>query len=279
MTMDKLKANYLKSELYKCRDYLKGKGYNVVYLCIYGSQNYDLDIYTDDYKSDIDFKAVIIPTLDDLVYNCKPISTTIEYNGGQIDLKDIRSWVDTLVKANPAYIETLYTSLGIIDEDYREYIIPILRLRFALLYSLRAQFARAVYGMARAREAAFEHPCPSCISDIEKYKYSRKQLHHIVRFFYLLYGYVYDGYLSLEPTEEQKTFLLDIKIGKYKYEDACKIRDEYMQKLKILKDTYLDSIDEKTINYKVKEYVLDNARMVIKKSIIKEAKGIDLEEI
>ena len=277
--MDKLKADYLKSELYKCRDYLKGKGYNVVYLCIFGSQNYGLDIYTDDYKSDIDFKAVIIPTLDDLVYNCKPISTTIEYNGGQIDLKDIRSWVDTLVKANPAYIETLYTSLGIIDEDYREYIIPILRLRFALLYSLRAQFARAVYGMARAREAAFEHPCPSCISDIEKYKYSRKQLHHIVRFFYLLYGYVYDGYLSLEPTEEQKTFLLDIKIGKYKYEDACKIRDEYMQKLKILKDTYLDSIDERTINYKVKEYVLDNARMVIKKSIIKEAKGIDLEEI
>ena len=277
--MDKLKADYLKSELYKCRDYLKEKGYNVVYLCIFGSQNYGLDIYTDDYKSDIDFKAVIIPTLDDLVYNCKPISTTIEYNGGQIDLKDIRSWVDTLVKANPAYIETLYTSLGIIDEDYREYIIPILRLRFALLYSLRAQFARAVYGMARAREAAFEHPCPSCISDIEKYKYSRKQLHHIVRFFYLLYGYVYDGYLSLEPTEEQKTFLLDIKIGKYKYEDACKIRDEYMQKLKILKDTYLDSIDERAINYKVKEYVLDNARMVIKKSIIKEAKGIDLEEI
>lgn len=276
--MDKLKSDYLKSELYKCRDYLKEKGYNVVYLCIFGSQNYGLDIYTDDYKSDIDFKAVIIPTLDDLVYNCKPISTTIEYNGGQIDLKDIRSWVDTLVKANPAYIETLYTSLGIIDEDYREYIIPILRLRFALLYSLRAQFARAVYGMARAREAAFEHPCPSCISDIEKYKYSRKQLHHIVRFFYLLYDYIYDGYLSLEPTEEQKTFLLDIKIGKYKYEDACKIRDEYMQKLKILKDTYLDSIDEKTINYKVKEYVLDNARMVIKKSIIKEAKGIDLDK-
>ena len=276
--MDKLKADYLKSELYKCRDYLKGKGYNVVYLCIYGSQNYDLDIYTDDYKSDIDFKAVIIPTLDDLVYNCKPISTTIEYNGGQIDLKDIRSWVDTLVKANPAYIETLYTSLGIIDEDYREYIIPILRLRFALLYSLRAQFARAVYGMARAREAAFEHPCPSCISDIEKYKYSRKQLHHIVRFFYLLYDYIYDGHLSLEPTEEQKTFLLDIKIGKYKYEDACKIRDEYIQKLKILKDAYLDSIDEKTINYKAKEYVLENARKVIKKSIIKEAKGIDLDK-
>lgn len=35
---------------------------------------------------------------------------------------------------------------------------------------------------------------------------------------------------------------------------------------------------KKTINYRVKEYVLDNARMVIKKSIIKEAKGIDLDK-
>lgn len=206
--MDKLKADYLKFELYKCRDYLKGKGYNVVYLCIYGSQNYGLDIYTDDYKSDIDFKAVIIPTLDDLIYNCKPISTTIEYNNGQIDLKDIRNWTETLVKANPAYIETIYTSLYIIKEGYEEYMTSILKFKVPLLYSLRAQFTRAVYGMAKEKEAAFERPYPSCISDIEKYKYSRKRLHHIVRPFYLLYGYVYNGYLSLEPTEEQKNFFI-----------------------------------------------------------------------
>ena len=152
-------------------------------------------------------------------------------------------------------------------------------MRGKALLAEAAQTRQILIETAKAeKEAAVEHLCPSCISDIEKYKYSRKQLHHIVRLFYLLYGYVYDGYLSLEPTEEQKTFLLDIKIGKYKYEDACKIRDEYMQKLKILKDAYLDSIDEKTINYRVKEYVLDNARMVIKKSIIKEAKGIDLDK-
>ena len=147
--MDELKADYLKSELYKCRNYLKGKGYNVVYLCIYGSQNYGLDIYTDDYKSDIDFKAVIIPTLDDLIYNCKPISTTIEYNDGQIDLKDIRSWTETLVKANPTYIETIYTSLYIIEEGYEKYITSILKFKIPLLYSLRAQFVRAIYGMAK----------------------------------------------------------------------------------------------------------------------------------
>lgn len=266
--MDKLKADYLKSELYKCRDYLKEKGYNVVYLCIYGSQNYGLDIYTDDYKSDIDFKAVIIPTLDDLIYNCKPISTTIEYNDGQIDLKDIRSWIETLVKANPAYIETIYTSLYIIEEGYEEYIIPILRLRFALLYSLRAQFVRAIYGMAKEKEAAFDHPYPSCINDIKKYGYSRKQLHHIVRLFYLLSNYINTKLLSLEPEEDVRKFLLDIKTGKYPYEEACKIRDKYMKKLKILKDDYLDSIDENKINYKPKEYVLDSSRQAIKKFII-----------
>lgn len=273
--MDKLKFDYLKSELYKCRDYLKEKGYNVVYLCIYGSQNYDLDIYTDDYKSDIDFKAVIIPTLDDLVYNCKPISTTIEYNGGQIDLKDIRSWTETLVKANPAYIETIYTSLYIIEEGYEEYIIPILKFRVSLLYSLRAQFARAVYGMAKEKEAAFEHPYPSCISDIEKYGYSRKQLHHIVRLYYLLSRYINNKCVSLElePKKKEKEFLLNIKIGKYSYKTACGIRDKYINKLKTLKDDFINSIDENKINYKPKECVLDNARKVIKKSIIESIKN------
>lgn len=273
--MDKLKANYLKSELYKCKDYLKGKGYNVVYLCIYGSQNYGLDIYTDDYKSDIDFKAVIIPTLDDLVYNCKPISTTIKYNDGQIDLKDIRSWIETLAKANPAYIETIYTPLYIIEEGYVKYITSILKFKVPLLYSLRAQFARAIYGMAKEKEAAFERPYPSCISDIKKYKYSRKQLHHIVRLYYLLLSYINNKCISLElePKKEEREFLLNIKIGEYSYKAACEIRDEYINKLKTLKDNFINSIDENRIDYRPKEYILDNARKIIKKSIIDSIKN------
>lgn len=46
------------------------------------------------------------------------------------------------------------------------------------------------------------------------------------------------------------------------------IRDEYMNKLKTLKDDFINSIDENTIDYRPKKYILDNARKIIKKSII-----------
>lgn len=38
-------------------------------LVLQGSQNYRLDIYTEDYKSDIDTKAIVIPSLKDIVLN------------------------------------------------------------------------------------------------------------------------------------------------------------------------------------------------------------------
>ena len=266
------RKDYIKEKLEKCKKYLEEQGYNIAYVCVYGSQNYGLDLYTEEYKSDLDFKAVIIPTLDDLVYNSKPISTTIEYEGGQIDLKDIRSWVTTVIKGNPAYIETLYSKYKVIDERYKDYLVSIFRLRFALAWCLRAQFARAVYGMAKEKEAAFEHPYPSCIEDIEKFAYSRKQLHHIVRLYYLLNDFVRNSFLSFEPPEDKMKFLIDIKTGKYSYKEACKIRDEYIKKLKVLKDKFLESIDENKIDYRFKDVVNNLSKDIIKKCIVEEVK-------
>lgn len=260
--------DYIKKELEECYGYLVGQGYNIAYICIYGSQNYGLDLYTEEYKSDLDFKAVIIPTLDDLVHNSKPISMTIEYKGGQIDLKDIRSWVATVTKANPAYIETLYSKHKIFDKKYGDYLGVIFKMRFALVWCLRAQFARAVYGMAKEKEAAFEHPYPSCVKDIEKFGYSPKQLHHIVRLYYLFDEFVRNSFLNFEPPEDKIKFLTDIKLGKYPYEEACKIRDEYIEKLKNLKDKFLESIDENKINYNAKNVVINMSNEIIKKCII-----------
>lgn len=47
-------------------------GYNVLGVFLQGSQNYGLDYE----GSDIDTKAIIIPSFDDFVLNRKPISTT-----------------------------------------------------------------------------------------------------------------------------------------------------------------------------------------------------------
>lgn len=66
--MDNLKDKY---------NYLLEKGYKIIALFLQGSQNYNLDIYDDDYKSDIDAKAIILPTLQDIILNKAPISTTL----------------------------------------------------------------------------------------------------------------------------------------------------------------------------------------------------------
>ena len=48
-------------------------------------------------KSDLDFKAVIVPTLDDIVFGRRLVSTTHEFDidgvQGLVDVKDIRCYV------------------------------------------------------------------------------------------------------------------------------------------------------------------------------------------
>ena len=273
MSMDRTER--INSKLLEVKKFLEEQGYSVAYVCVYGSQNYGLDLYTREYESDLDFKAVIIPTLDNLVYNCKPVSKSIEFETGQIDIKDIRAWTETVVKANPAYIETLYSRYKLVDDKYKYQMNSIFRMKHALLWCLRGQFARAVYGMAKEKEAAFEHPYPSCIEDIERYGFSRKQLHHIVRLYYLLKNYYDKQILVLEPEFDVKSFLIDIKLGKYTYDNACAIRDEYMEKLKELKDNLLDSLDENKIDYSIKNDVINLSREIIKECIVNEVKGSD----
>ena len=44
-------------------DMLEEMGYKVVYVALYGSQNYNLETP----QSDLDFKSMVVPTLDDIV--------------------------------------------------------------------------------------------------------------------------------------------------------------------------------------------------------------------
>lgn len=207
-------------------------GYNVAYIWLYGSQNYNLDIYTDEYTSDLDFKCVIIPSLLDLVNNSKPVSTTYNYKDGQIDLKDVRVFVETLCKCNPAYIETLYTEYSIYTDDYK-YIIDE---RENIVSEMGAFLLKASYGMIKEKEKAFSHPYPSIKDKIDKYGYDPKQLHHIVRLQELMNIFVLTWKYKLKPIF--KDSLIDIKLWYMDMDGAEKTRDEYVSMAKELKDSY-----------------------------------------
>ena len=172
----------------KCKDrykFLKGTGYNVLAVMLYGSQNYDLD--TED--SDIDVKAILLPSLDDMIQNKSPISTSIEYENGLIELKDIREFYKTIKKGNPAYLEVLVSDYrygeGELYKTFEETFCNK-SLIDSYVQAIADRFYNACYGMMLQKQKALTHPYPSIKNKIDQYGFDSKQLHHIIRLYHMV---------------------------------------------------------------------------------------------
>ena len=75
-------------------------------LFLQGSQNYKLDYES----SDIDTKAIVLPSFSDFVLTHKPVSTThVMENDEHVDFKDIRLMFECIRKQNVNFIEILFT--------------------------------------------------------------------------------------------------------------------------------------------------------------------------
>lgn len=83
----------------------------------YGSMNYGTFEFG---KSDVDTKAIIIPTFDNCIFD-KPISKELHINDTHCEVKDIRLMVDCYKKQNLNFIETLFTPYYKINPIY-EYL-------------------------------------------------------------------------------------------------------------------------------------------------------------
>lgn len=260
--------------LSKQKKILESQGYTVAYICIYGSQNYGLDIYTDEYQSDIDMKAIIVPTLDDLVRDSKPVSKVVETEWGQCDIKDIRTYFQTLLKANPAYIETLFSKYYIVDSKFWDEFSIIFSKRESLVDTLKAQFIRAMYGMMCEKQKALCHPYPTIAHKIEKYGFDGKQLSHAYRLWLMMNDYYKNG-KQLEdcfhPHLSEINLLNNMKTNSILTLDEAKfLMDDTVKKSKALRDDVLEKIDEKTINYSIKDEFLALSQDIIKNKIKQE---------
>lgn len=85
--------------------FVEGKGYQPVYVALRGSQNYHLSTGHSDY----DYVAVVVPCFDDLVGKSWIQTKEYEYDGGHIDVYDIREYFSCIWKMNPSILETLMT--------------------------------------------------------------------------------------------------------------------------------------------------------------------------
>lgn len=237
---------YIYDRVEKHYKYLESLGLNVVAVFAQGSMNYGLYIQDDDYKSDVDTKAIVLPTLDDLISGNKMISTKYDYEGEQIDVKDIRVMMDMWTKSNPAYLEILFTKYIILNYKFADYVKQILEMGDDIVKMNFPQLAKCMSGMSKEKVIAMEHPYPSQLKDLEKFGYCPKQIHHIIRLNQLIKD-VYQNNISfgdallLNRLPEFSSYLINVKKGKLSLEQARLLAKEKDEETKKIKDEILET--------------------------------------
>ena len=256
--------------------YLESKGYEVVCLMLQGSQNYGLDEYSDNYKSDIDSKAIVLPHFRDFVYEKQPVSKVeILDNNEHIDVKDIRVMFEMFTKENISYIELLYTKYKIINPKYSYYMQKVFDHRKDIAEINVNQFLRCIVGMSGNKVKALCHPYPNLIDKIEKYGFDGKQLSHCVR----LYEFI-SRYLRGVPIEQcyftqDKELLMNLKKQLTAKGDRVMTKDEavaaasfYFEQTKLLESLHL--MKEDVINYDTIDFLNKIKYDILKKKFMED---------
>ena len=254
-------------------DYIKDK-YEVVGLFLQGSQNYELDVYDDDYQSDIDTKAIVLPRFNDFILGKEPVSTTIVLeNEEHIDVKDIRIMFTMFKKANISYIELLFTDFCIINPKYQNIINQIMDIRDDIIDYPR--LFKAMYGMTLEKRKALCHPYPTIEWKIDKWGYDGKQLSHLMRLFFTLqkideYGYLDKSVYIVD--DKYKDDLITVKENKADatLEKVIEVADNFCEWTKELVDKMLLDEWREPDTYKLDELLIKTLRQYFKEDILNE---------
>lgn len=229
-------------ELSNYKKILEDKGYQVIYIGLYGSQNYNLD----DEESDVDVKAIIMPSLRDIIFR-KVTSTTIECEKGNIDVKDLLTFYDVIKKGNFSYIESIQTEYSIGDKYIKD------------LFNQFQVNKKSVLGAMYEKRKALTHEYPSKTLEFEKWGFDPKQHHHILRLYDLLnYNLLYNtnkSYLKYEDNDKRRLELIKYKRNKDNIaksiieEDSDLIIEKARQLIDYDYSYEITNIDEEINNY------------------------------
>lgn len=175
-TLEELNTNkekrreYIMNDLHKKMEWLKeNTDHNIIYMALQGSQTYHMDVYTEDYMSDIDVKAICIPSLDDIIRGNKMVSTTyIMDDNSHIDVKDIRQYVDLWRKGNQQFLEILFTDFYICNNLQFN---RILDMADRIAFANKDVLLSCIKGIQMNKYKAMKHPYPTIKDKIDKYGY------------------------------------------------------------------------------------------------------------
>lgn len=268
------KQNKLGAAILESVNEVQKLGYTVLYAANYGSHNYNLDVNNDEYQSDIDTKVIILPTLEELVHNTKPVSTTIEISTGQCDIKDIRAFIPTLLKANIQFLEILMARSSWINPLYKQDFQWFVENIESLIKESKNELLKSIKGMCYEKEKALCHPYPTIKWKIDKWGYDGKQLHHIMRLKDFIDNYFYDNRtfkygIWYDEEDPRKQLMMQAKLNKLPLKQALDWADIYCNLVSREVDRLIDGIPQ-TGEYKAAyqrkadEIIIKNIKKKIK---------------
>lgn len=147
-------------------------------ISLQGSQNYHMD----DKQSDIDTKLLLLPSVDELIFNKKPISHTLIMEGEEhVDCKDIRLYFNTFRKQNINFVEILFSDYVIVNPKYAYYWNILIENNEKLAHMNPLAAIKCMCGMCHEKLKDLTREFPAKKELIDKYGYDSKQLCHILR--------------------------------------------------------------------------------------------------
>lgn len=236
---------FIMNRLNEHYNFAVNQGYEVVCLMLQGSQNYELDIYIDEYKSDIDTKAIVLPRFEEFCKVNTPASTTLVLeNNEHCDVKDIRVMFNTFEKQNINFLEILFTKYVIINPKYKELCDELFKMADDIAAINYNQSLNCITGMSKQKLCALKHPYPTIIDKINKYGYDPKQLHHILRMNDFIKKFVSGKTYRECLIPDNKDYLIKIKTQPMKLEDAEQLAIQVDEETYQIKEKYLKENNE-----------------------------------
>lgn len=165
----------------------------IVGIFVSGSQNYGLA----DENSDVDTKAIIIPSINDFVFNHSPISSThVLSNDEHIEIKDVRLIFNCYKKQNINFVETLFTNYYILNPIYEDIFSLLMNNEDIPHYDEEATL-NCVKGMIETNYRQLAGTRTQRPEIVEKFGYNPKKLDNILRLTEFAQSYI-DGKPYLE---------------------------------------------------------------------------------
>lgn len=217
-------------------DEVMALGYEVVGVFLQGSQNYKLEYE----GSDVDTKAILLPTFDDFCLNRAPISTThVRANNEHTDFKDVRLMFDCFKKQNINFVEILFTEYKVMNPKYETIFQMMIDNRELIAHYNNYAAINCMAGMSMEKFKALEHPYPATMDKIEKFGYDPKQLHHIIRINEFMKRYIAGEPYAACLHSNIRHGLIEIKKGFYDLESARMFAKEYDNATNEMKKEYM----------------------------------------